>query len=224
MSPSCLRSASVAGEPGRRPYHRGAALSYGGRVTIYLAGGGSHRQEALVWREAFTGITRAVYWPFALPDDRIPEAESWLRTALNDLEIDAQVDVWLSLDGRSPADLRPYELLFVGGGITSKLAVHVLTYGFPQPVVDFVTGGGAYLGGSAGAILACDTITIAALIDDDPAARGLPGLGLVPGLSVYPHVDTYAADPASTSSTAATHDSRLASPFVRPGMVRRRYR
>jgi peptidase E len=117
-------------------------------------------------------------------------------TALHDLDIDADVDVWPSLEGRSPADLRPYELLFVGGGTTSKLAAHVQAYGFTQTVVDFVAGGGAYLGGSAGAILACDAITIAFLIEDDPAARGMPGLGLVPNLSVYPHADTFSANPA----------------------------
>ncbi|MBX6751207.1 MAG: Type 1 glutamine amidotransferase-like domain-containing protein [Micromonosporaceae bacterium] len=165
-------------------------------MTIYLAGGGSHSQEALVWREAFSGITRAVYWPFALPDDRIPhDVTSWLHAALHDLDIGVNIDVWPSLDGRSSADLRPYELLFVGGGTTSKLAAHVHAYGFTQPVIDFVTGGGGYLGSSAGAILACDTITIAGLIEDDPDARGMAGLGLVPGLSVYPHADTFSADP-----------------------------
>lgn len=165
-------------------------------MTIYLAGGGSHTQEALVWREAFSGITHAVYWPFALPDDRIPGAEAWLRNALRDLDINVNIDMWPSLAERSPAELESYELLFVGGGTTSKLAAHVQAYGFTQPVIDFVAGGGGYLGGSAGAILACDAITIAALIEDDPAARGMAGLGLVPGLSVYPHADTFSADPA----------------------------
>jgi peptidase E len=165
-------------------------------VTLYLAGGGSYSQEALVWREAFSDITRAVYWPFALPDNRIPEATSWLHTALHDLGITVHIDIWPSLDQHSPGDLRPYDLLFVGGGTTSKLAAHIQTHHFEQAVIDFVTNGGVYLGGSAGAILACDEITIASLIEDDPAARGMAGLGLVHGLSVYPHADTYSADPA----------------------------
>lgn len=165
-------------------------------MTLYLAGGGSPAQEAQVWREAFSGITQAVFWPFALPDDRIPAAESWLHTALRDLGITVHIDVWPSLDQHSPGDLRPYDLLFVGGGTTSKLAAHIHTYHFEQAVVDFVANGGVYLGSSAGAVLAGDEITVASLIEDDPAARGMAGLGLVHGLSVYPHADTYSADPA----------------------------
>ena len=62
--------------------------------------------------------------------------------------------------------------------------------GFAAAARAFVWSGGRYYGGSAGAILAFERITVAALVDDDPAAHGMPGLGLLTGWSVLPHADT----------------------------------
>lgn len=148
-----------------------------------------------MWRAAFAGVDRVIYWPFALPDSRIAAAPGWLAAALADLGIEARVDAWPSLEGHHPDDLDAADLLFVGGGTTSKLARHVRDYGFAQAVRDYVADGGRYYGGSAGALLASDSIALSALSDGDAdAAMQDGGLGLVPGITVLPHADTVAVE------------------------------
>ena len=62
--------------------------------------------------------------------------------------------------------------------------------GFEQAVRDFVAGGGDYYGGSAGAILACSDIGVAAGLDENEVGlTDLTGLDLVRGLEVLPHYD-----------------------------------
>lgn len=162
-------------------------------MTLYLAGGGTPHQERLVWREAFAGVRCVVYWPFALPEPMIIEAGAWLASTVIQLEIEVdEIDIWPDLDGRAPGDLAQTDLLFVGGGRSSKLASHVREHGFAEAVRKYVADGGRYYGGSAGAVLAGDSIAIAALADSDPDAAGQVGLGLLPGLAVLPHSDTFA--------------------------------
>lgn len=167
-------------------------------MPLWLAGGGSPQQEAEVWRRAFEGVECVTYWPFALPDERIPDTPEWFRTALAELEIDVTVDVWPSLEGRAPGQLADTDLLFVGGGVTSKLLHHIVDHDFGTPIRDFARAGGRYYGGSAGALIACESIAIAAVCDaDQDAADAPPALGLLPGLTVLPHADTFPADQIS---------------------------
>ena len=74
-----------------------------------------------------------------------------------------------------------------GGGDTSRLLDHVRGAGFEQAVRELVVRGGDYCGGSAGAILACSDIGVAAGLDENEV--GLTGLDLVRGLEVLPHYD-----------------------------------
>lgn len=147
-----------------------------------------------MWRLAFAGVHTVVYWPFALPDERVASASDWFRGALAELGIKADVDAWLTLAGRTAAELESADLLFVGGGTTSKLLEHIRYHDFADRVADFVEHGGRYYGGSAGALIAGESIAIAALADNDPAAADRPaGLGLISGVTVLPHADTFAA-------------------------------
>lgn len=70
-----------------------------------------------------------VYWPFALPDERVSRAPEWLRDSLGDQGIQAEVDAWLSPEGHTLAELQTADLLFVGGGTTSKLLEHICEQG-----------------------------------------------------------------------------------------------
>jgi peptidase E len=119
---------------------------------LVLGGGGDASQEREVWRIAFAGVRKVVYWPFALPDERAGRAPEWLRGSLAGLGIQAEVDAWLTLEGRTAAELSPADLLFVGGGTTSKLLEHICEHGFRGHVADHVAQGGRYYGGSAGAV------------------------------------------------------------------------
>ncbi len=161
------------------------------RMTIYLGGGGSAAQESQVWKCALRGADRVLYWPFALPDHMLAGAEEWLTSSLRELGINMEVETWESLTGHSPDELAPFDLLFVGGGSTSKLAQHIRDHEFEAAIHRYLEGGGTYYGGSAGAVFAADSIDIAALVDNDPDAAGVKGLGLIRGVSILPHADLF---------------------------------
>jgi dipeptidase E len=159
---------------------------------LFLGGGGSASQEREVWRAAFDGVRRVIYWPFALPGERVSQAPGWLRDSLASLGIQAEVDAWLSLEGHTPAELETADLLFVGGGTTSKLLEHICEHGFRDPVAGFVARGGRYYGGSAGALIAGESIMLAGLAGNDSRAAASPAaLGLFSGVAVLPHADTF---------------------------------
>lgn len=118
-----------------------------------------------------------LYWPFALPPELIPGAESWLQAALVDLGIEAQVTAWTSPLQHDPHELNECDLLFVGGGLTSRLVEPVKDANLFEHVRPFITAGGRYYGGSAGALLPCAVVTVAAMLEDDPRASGMKDSG-----------------------------------------------
>jgi len=156
--------------------------------AVYLGGGGSSSAEANVWDAMLRDSPRVLYWPFALPAERVPPAEAWLRAQLAGRVPHHQQQTWISLAGRDPPDLNAFDLLFVGGGNTFRLLDHVRRHGFIDPVRAFVVAGGSYYGGSAGAVLATDSIRIADGHDpNEPGLADVGSLGLVHGLDVLPH-------------------------------------
>lgn len=158
--------------------------------SLYL-GCGSAEDEAPLWRSMLhRPSTRIVYWPFALPPTMISSADQWLRAGLDALGVTYQLDTWTRLDHHRPSELTRHtvDLLFVGGGNTFRLLDVVRTCGFVEPVREFWQDGGDYYGGSAGAVLACETIEIA--VGHDPNEGGLQdlaALGLVTGVAILPH-------------------------------------
>jgi dipeptidase E len=79
-------------------------------------------------------------------------------------------------------------MLFVGGGNTFHLLEHVVANGFMDPVRRFLAAGGSYYGGSAGAVLAGDSIGIAEGYDqNETGLQNLDGLGLTLGSAELPH-------------------------------------
>ena len=156
--------------------------------TVYLGGGGSAEQEAAVWSVMLQGHPRVLYWPFALEEPTLAGAGSWLRGAVASHAADLSLTTWTSLEAHQPAELAEHDLLLVGGGNTFRLLHQVRAHGFLEPVRRFVAQGGDFYGGSAGAILACDSIAIAAVYDDnDDGLTDLAGLGLVSGVALLPH-------------------------------------
>lgn len=112
------------------------------------------------------------------------------RGNLDRLDIDDDLQTWQSLRGHAPEELTAdtVDLLFVGGGNTFRLLDAVRSHGFVDQVRRFWSAGGDYYGGSAGAVLACESIAIAVDHDsNDPGLVDLTGLGLLPDVTVLPH-------------------------------------
>lgn len=158
------------------------------RGTIYLGGGGSPDDEYLLWAEMFRLNTNILYWPFASAGDMLNSADAWLRGNLAQHWPDHQLATWTDLDGHAPDELLDFDLLFVGGGNTFDLLAHVASHAFIEPIRSFVAGGGSLYGGSAGAILASDSIEIAATHDDNNThLEQFTGLRLISGVTMLPH-------------------------------------
>jgi dipeptidase E len=175
---------------------------------LVLGGGGNPDQEREVWQVAFAGLRNVVYWPFAWSGDELKGAPERMHGALARLGIQAEVDTWLTLVGHTAAELESADLLFVGGGETSKLLGHIREHGFGDHVATFVEHGGRYYGTSAGALVATESIVIAALADNDPPAAAFPtAMGLFCGVTILPHADTFA--PSDIQSWARELSQRI---------------
>jgi dipeptidase E len=156
--------------------------------VVYLGGGGTGQDEAFLWREMLRSCQRLLYWPFALEGDMLAGAEAWLRDETGQHGRSVDIQTWTTLEGKEPADLNGFDLLFVGGGNTFRLLKQLQAHGFVAPVRQWVEAGGDYYGGSAGAVLATDSIAIAAYADsNDLGLLDLDGLGLLPGIGLLPH-------------------------------------
>jgi dipeptidase E len=156
--------------------------------TIYLGGGGSPEDELPVWADMLQEANRVLYWPFALHGEMVEGADSWLRGSLAERWPSVQVSTWTKLDGHAPEELAEFDMLFVGGGNTFDLLEHVVSNGFMSPVRQFVATGGSYYGGSAGAILAGDSIGIAEAHDqNETRLENFEGLRLIMGSTILPH-------------------------------------
>jgi dipeptidase E len=185
--------------------------------SIYLAGGGSAADEALLWSRMLAGRPRILYWPFALTEMMLDSADRWLRDRLADHLPDPAVSTWRTLDGHSPDELLDFDLLWVGGGNTFRLLDHVQRHEFLGPVRNAVSGGLDFYGGSAGAILACETIAIAEDHDsNDVAISDLTALGLVSGVSILPHYTT--EQEPSAVAWARQHDQPVVGLPSRSGL------
>ena len=170
-----------------------AEVTFDPRLVIgdlYLACGRAIDEAGLWRRMLHRPTTRITYWPFALPASLAREARAWLQSNLESLGASYELDVWQDLQQRRPEELTTLEtdLLFVGGGNTFRLLDAVQQGRFFDAVKDFVSLGGDYYGGSAGAVLASESIAIAVGHDPNEVGLGdLTGLGLLRGVAVLPH-------------------------------------
>lgn len=83
--------------------------------VVYLGGGGSGRDEALLWARMLGGCRRLLYWPFALEGDMLAGAETWLRDQLAQRGSSAQIQTWTTLEEKDPADLDYFGSAVRGG-------------------------------------------------------------------------------------------------------------
>jgi dipeptidase E len=138
--------------------------------TGYLA----HAMEAVA--ELAAGCQRVVFFPFAGVTIGWDDYTQTVREAF--------APIGLSVVGahtREGSDIvfRKSDLIFVGGGNTFRLLAECRQRGWLNKIRMAVADGSAYMGSSAGSVLACPTIRTT---NDMPIVdpKGLEALGLVP--------------------------------------------
>jgi dipeptidase E len=156
-------------------------------TRVYLGGGGSAQDEAALWRTFLRPARRVVCWPQALPPAQFEVAELWLRRSLAPYDV-PKVELWPDLAGHDLDELDPDDVVFVLGGNTFDLLHHLQQRHALDLARAHVRRGGAYYGGSAGAVLAGADIAVAAFADpNDAGVTDTRGLGLLGDAIVRPH-------------------------------------
>jgi dipeptidase E len=156
-------------------------------TRLYLGGGGTPQDEATLWRMFLRPSRRVVCWPQALPPRQYEVAEIWLRRALAPYDV-PRVEVWADLGEHTVDDLDADDVVFVLGGNTFDLLHHVQVSDASELARRHVQRGGAYYGGSAGAVLAGADIAIASFADpNDAGVTDTRGLRLLGDAIVRPH-------------------------------------
>jgi dipeptidase E len=179
---------------------------------IFLGGGGSEHDEALLWDELFTPGQRVVVWPFAQADPAGRRATGqWFAAALA-ARGDFTIDTWI--DGPRPG-LERADVLVVPGGNTFDLLGHLREYDLLTAARKFR---GHLYGGSAGAILIGADIAIAAGLDaDDTGLDDTSALDLLSGCVVHPHYGPAYEDAAR--SWSRRHDVTVIGIPERAGVI-----
>jgi dipeptidase E len=163
---------------------------------LFLSGGGHANKTKKLDRLFEANIPKGMpllYIPIAMPQKifTFGQCYDWIKVVFPKLKI----DMWTSLDGRIPDDLRQYGAVYFGGGNTYYLLNHIIETKFGRVLKKYYRSGGIIYGGSAGAIILGKNIQTAGFGGDaDRNEVGLTefeGLNLVNGYSVQCHYSTY---------------------------------
>lgn len=159
---------------------------------IYLGGGGSETDEALIWDLAFEAGQRVVVWPFAMPQARWDGTKKWITDSLAPR---GEFAVSLGLGGPD-FGLDGADIVAIPGGNTFRLLDHLQKNNLLPALRKFLNKGGRIYGGSAGALILGASIAIADSSvggQDDSTAfadlKDMQGLDALGGCVTYPHFE-----------------------------------
>ena len=150
--------------------------------------------------EHFAGVSRLLFVPFALHDQKDYWEIARRRFAAFGIEVDR-----LEAGAHAPAAVENAAGVFVGGGNTFRLLDLMQRSGIIEPIRRRVAAGMPYMGSSAGTVVACPTIKTT---NDMPIVfpASFDALGLVPFQINCHYIDP---DPASRHM-GETRERRLA--------------
>jgi dipeptidase E len=155
---------------------------------VFLAGGGDS-SDSRPLDQAFARVVGAgplSYWPVAFDPQlhSYDECLRWLRDVYEPLGV-GDITMWTGDRAVFPGD---YRAVYIGGGNTYRLLALVRRWGLLDQLRDFVAGGGAVFGGSAGAaVLGADITTIAHLDRNEVGLDDTRGADLAAGHGVFVH-------------------------------------
>jgi dipeptidase E len=158
---------------------------------IYLGGGGDPQQAFEVERDFFATLgadARILYVPIALRRNGVgyESCYDWFASVVASHAQGRDLDFTMLLEGDPAPDLAAFDGVYVGGGNTYRLIKYMHDSGFGNRIAGFVSGGGTYFGGSAGAmVLGADIRTVEE--ENDQGYLDNSGFNLLGGRSVLCH-------------------------------------
>lgn len=158
---------------------------------MYLGGGGDSQQAFSVERDFFSSLKdnpKVLYLPIALRRQNIgyEACYDWFAALTASHAQDWDVDFTMLLEKDRVPDLHAFGGIYVGGGNTYHLLKYLNESGFGEKIPGFVSEGGRYFGGSAGAMILGADIRTAEEENDQAHTRHV-GLNLLGGKSVLCH-------------------------------------
>lgn len=159
---------------------------------LIIAGGGGADDSGPLDEKfaAWVGTTgKMLYLPLAM-DGQDPSYEAclhWVQQVFARYGV-TNIEMWTDLKASRGDGLDPFKAIYIGGGNTFRLLHLMRSSGFEAVLVNFVEGGGAVYGGSAGAILlGCDILTCADMDPNEVNLQNTAGLDFIDSYAIWCH-------------------------------------
>src|SRR3989344_4613999 len=165
---------------------------------LFLGGGGSKEQSAELdmafidyINKTRSDVTNVAYIPVGMAEKQAkypyPSCLEWFKdTFQNRIDV---IEMWTDLGSITLTNLQDKGAVYIGGGDTDVLLKQIRSCGFEILLKQFIQEGGAYYGGSAGAIILGKDIRTAEEVRNrtEPKLNSFQGLNILQGYSIFPH-------------------------------------
>ena len=161
------------------------------QMKVALGGGGGAADSRLL-DEVFVAWIgsqgKLLYLPCALRGIRPFEScLEWITTTFAPLKI-TRITMWTDLSEHQVRELDKFDAVYIGGGTTFALLAELRKSGFEHHLSEYVRGGKAVYGGSAGAaVLGQDIRTVNYLDCNEVGLVETKGLDLAEGHAIWVH-------------------------------------
>jgi dipeptidase E len=161
------------------------------QMKVALGGGGGAADSRLL-DEVFAAWIgsqgKLLYLPCALRGIRpFQTCWEWITATFTSLNV-TNITMWTDLSEHQGSELDEFDAVYIGGGNTFALLAELRKSGFDHHLREFVCGGKAVYGGSAGAaVLGRDIRTVNYLDCNEVGLVEMKGLDLAQGHAVWVH-------------------------------------
>ncbi|MDD3687661.1 MAG: Type 1 glutamine amidotransferase-like domain-containing protein, partial [Bacteroidales bacterium] len=159
---------------------------------LFLSGGGDIKASYSFDNIFFNLLpknAKILYIPIAMADTmaKTEAALDWFSKLVSSHSSEEKCFDFTLWNAESPLpDLRKFDAVYVGGGNTYKLLMVLEQVKMLQALMEYIGSGGIYYGGSAGAVIAGNSLRT---VEEENLHNysGCSGMDLIDNLSIFPH-------------------------------------
>jgi dipeptidase E len=161
------------------------------RGKIFLSGGGGFKKTHDFDRIFLRNLKSVIYIPIAWKNNNFKGCLKWFKSMLR--SHNKKVVVEMLTDLSKKIELNNFDAVYIGGGNTFKLLKKIKDSKFGEKLLKYYKNGGIIYGGSAGAIIWGNDITISKLCKDADVnkvmLKGTKGFNLLKNLDIQCHFE-----------------------------------